>query len=661
MPLAKKIPEILVLIIMLSLVGFSIAEALGMCALDIINIVPGEHKNIASIVDSEALSRPVLIGNAMIDGNIWGLSNYQGSFAGWLKIYTDSTGHVQLESELNISGIQLKPWQVIAYPEISYGVKPWVPNIVPRMSEYLKLPMEVSKLPRVLALIDYAVLNSSTAYNFAFDIWVLKGSTIRTPQEGDIEIMIWLHREGPGFVPNPAGKNIDSVKTWVQVDGVLRELRFDVWFQERIGNGWSYIAFVPSESKPRGEVGLDISFFIEKAFELLNRGRDDYYVFSIEIGFELFYNPYINFQASVHKYSLIITKNTGIEVLSTLTKRSSPIITWITPWGYPLNVKNHSGDFIPGVVVAYDVDCGLCTNYLQIWLKNSLNYIRIFREKNEVVFINLFPEKYYPSWRWRGELNTITLDERVISELKKVVGDGEGIYIGFSELTACLNDNNCSAQIVEAYRTLKREFPSARLYYYGSGGDNVEAIISLYKRAELDLVGLDIWDYEYKDGRVYIAEYLAGKLGDLNKLIPGYSLIIGEIGFRLNDREAYIEAWNKDRPVAYEKGAHIIYYKQVIEHIASLGIRPAYLGIWAWNDGAFAIQNDFEAQRAIIETLQTIGLAPIAVCEEQLEKAKQGWISEPIAIIIIIPTIAFITALLLMLRARGYLAKKPTA
>ncbi|MEM1516913.1 MAG: hypothetical protein QXW88_05275 [Thermofilum sp.] len=620
------------------------------CVLDAVDIVPSGRAGVLSRVDSGSLWSPLVAGNVVVDGNAWGLDGYQGSFSGSLEIYSDSLGRLWFESKLNLSSVLLKAWQVVAYPELSYGVKPWTPGTVAPMSRQLELPVELSKLPRVVALVDYAVLSSSTAYNFAFDIWVLRGSSARAPREGDVEVMIWLHKEGIDFSPG-AGKNVGAVRTQALVDGKLVELSFDAWVQERIGGGWAYVAFVLRGSKPRGEIGLDISFLVRKALELLGLSQEGYYVFSIELGYELFYRPQVDFQAVVSKYKFVVSEEAGVEVLPAFTNRSKFLIAWVTPWGYLFDGESFSGDFIPGVVVAYDVDCGLCTGSLESWLDRSLKYVEALREKSGVVFVNLFPEKYHPSWKWRGELTRVALNEIVLSELKKIIGDGDGVYIGFSELTACVNDQGCRSELVDAYRALRGEFPLARLYYYGSGGDRVEAVVALYREAGLDLVGLDVWDYEYRSGRVAIARHLAEKLRELAEQVPNGSLMVGEVGFRLNDREAYVEAWNWQRPIVYDEGADATYYRQVVEHLASLGLRPAFLGVWAWNDGVFAIQKDFEVQKAIVEAAQGAGLQPRVVCKERSGAAAV------LAVIAAAPALA-VAALLLLFKVRRRKQKK---
>lgn len=592
----------------LSLACCTAATAPSAHALDVVSIVPSRYVGVASTVNASSPWNPVLIGNAVIDGNVWGLGDYRGLFSGYLTVYTDASGYLRFESRLDASLLRLEPWRVVGYPEVYYGVKPWIPGVVPSMSEHLELPAELPRMPRVLALVGYAVLDSSVAYNLAFDLWILRGPAAREPRGGDVELMIWLHRWGPEAPPSPAGTMVTDVRAQVLLDGELAEAPFDVWVQAMTPGGWTYVAFVMRDSRPRGEVGLDLTFFLEKTFELLGLSQAGYYVFSIELGFELFYGPRVDFSAVVNRFSLVVSEWGGVEVLRTLSGRSGQLIAWITPWGYPVDVEGFSRDFVPGVVIAYDVECGLCTPTLRAWLERSLRYVEGFRMRGDVVFVNLFPERYHPSWRWRGELLTVALNEEVLVRLKGVVGDGEGVYVGFSELTACVNNSECLGRLVEAYRVLRRELPAARLYYYGSGGDSVKALALLYREASLDLVGIDLWSYEYREGRVYIARYLVEKLRELSRLVPAGSLIVGEVGFRLNDREAYVEPWRKDRPLAYDEEADARYYRQVIEHLAELGLRPAYLGIWAWNDEVFAIQEDPGVQRAIVEAALETGL-----------------------------------------------------
>ncbi|MEM0325539.1 MAG: hypothetical protein QW733_00710 [Desulfurococcaceae archaeon] len=598
------------------------ATGFSPCVVDILNIIPVEYTSVASIVNSRVTSDPRLIGYAVIDGNLWGLIPYREQYEGYLKVYSDENGYFKVESKLNLTSTRLNPWNVVGYPEVYYGLKPWTPHIKPNMSKHLELPARLSELRTVLILVDYAVSKSTTNYNFALDVWLLRDATVRTPREGDLEVMIWLHREDFTGTLRPAGRKATTLKAPVLVDGKITELDFEVWIQERIGDGWTYVAFVLTHSKPQSEIGIDLTFFLVKAAEMLRLNRENLYVYSIELGFELFYNPIVEFQASVYRYSIAVSTREGLEPLLGLTDRSKRVVAWITPWGYPVRTDEFSRSFTPGVVVAYDIECGLCSRSLEAWFRESLRYIKAFKNTGRVVFINLFPEKYYPHWKWRGELELFLLNITVIEELKRVIGEGEGVYIGFSELTACVNNEVCLNEVVKAYRLLRELFPAARLFYYGSGGDSIEALIKLYREADLDLIGIDIWDYEYRNGRVYVASYLVDKLVKLSKVIPGHDLMVGEVGFRLYDSEGYIEPWNKHRPRVYDETAHISYYSQVLEHLMNIGLELSFLGIWAWNDEVYAIQVDPVLQSEIEKLAKNFGLLPKLFCIEHLEKQE---------------------------------------
>ncbi|MEM4913084.1 MAG: hypothetical protein QW579_02645 [Desulfurococcaceae archaeon] len=592
------------------------------CVVDILNIIPVEHTSAFSIVNSRVTSDPRLVGYAVIDGNLWGLIPYREQYEGYLKVYSDENGYFKVESKLNLASTRLNPWNVVGYPELYYGLKPWTPHIKPNMSKHLELPARLSELRRVLILVDYAILKSTTNYNFALDVWLLRDTTVRTPREGDLEVMIWLHSEDFTGTLRPAGRRVTTLKAPVLVDGKIIELDFEVWIQERIGDGWTYVAFVLTHSKPRGEIGLDLTFFLVKATEILRLNREDLYVYSIELGFELFYNPIVEFQASVYRYSIVVSTREGLEPLLGLTDRSKRLVAWITPWGHAVGTDEFSRSFTPGVVVAYDVECGLCSRSLEAWFSESLRYIKAFKNAGRVVFINLFPEKYHPYWRWRGELEFFVLNITVIEELKRIIGEGERVYLGFSELTACVNNEVCLNEVIRAYRLLKELFPAARLFYYGSGGDSVEALTKLYREAGLDLIGIDIWDYEYRNGRVYVASYLVDKLAKLSRVVPGYSLMVGEVGFRLYDREGYIEPWNKRRPIVYDETAHLKHYSQVLEHLMNIGLELSFLGIWAWNDDVYAIQGEPVLQSEILKLAKNWGLLPELICNEHREERE---------------------------------------
>lgn len=255
------------------------------------------------------------------------------------------------------------------------------------------------------------------------------------------------------------------------------------------------------------------------------------------------------------------------------------------PAGIPLYL-------VAGVVIAYDCEYGINASFLREWFSYSVELIGRLRSMGREVFINLFCEKYIPSWVWRGYLSDVKIYKEIINGLKNVIGNGNGTYIGFSELTTCVNDNKCRGKLVNIYKQLRREFPGSKLYYYGSGGDYVEAIQDLYRRAGLSLAGIDIWDLGYSNGAIYVKEYLHNKLASLANRIGWDTVIVGEIGFRVDDEQAYIEPWNKDRPIVYNNTITPIYYDQLLTDILiNKNAKPRYTGIWSWNDDVYSIMN----------------------------------------------------------------------
>jgi hypothetical protein len=564
----------------------------------VIKLLPTYKTHTISVGTSEKLWDEKEIGYGYIDVNLWGLKGFERDFNGSLELKIDEQGILELNSNLILDQIRLREWNVVAYPEIIYGMKPWSDNTKRNMSSHLVLPMKISELKQIHVLIDYLVYNSSTSINMAFDIWILRSDELRQPREGDVELMIWLYRSG-AETPRPAGEKIGIYTTDLMYNGKILKTNFYIWVSRNIGNGWSYIAYVIENPIRGGEVVLNLNNFMRDAIRILGLDPANYYLYSIELGFELFYNAHINVNAFISKYWLIIDSQ-NLEELKNLSIYSNKLVAWITPWGYKVDPKEFNKNFTPGVVVAYDAECGLCSTSLIEWFNISLILVKDFlNDKEKAVFINLFSEKYYPIWTWRGHLNKITINEDILKNLKIVIGKGQNIFIGFSELSNCINDQGCTKDLVEAYERIRREFPLARLYYYGSWGEDPDKIIKLKDLLNLSLIGIDIWSYEYENNRIYINKEIVYKLKKLIESIPNENLFIGEIGLRLDDKEAYIEPWNLNRPISYNEKIDEIYYSQIFEQLINLRLESIFLGIWSWNDGSYAIMKDKNVQDVI--------------------------------------------------------------
>lgn len=577
----------------------------------VLEIIPSAARNVYSSTRGGKFFDPLVTEQIAVDVNAWGLEGRGNTLKGHIDFVIDERGVIKLVANLNMTSRGFDPWDVIAYPEIVYGIKPWNPELKYVKEEFLKLPLSLKELPQIYALVDYAIINVSTAINLAFDLWILRTHEPRNPAREDVELMIWLYREGARKDVRPAGKHIKTVKIPLISEGALSEAEFEIWVEKGLGGGWTYIAYALKDSEERRELVLNVSFFVVEAMRILGLNLEDYYLSSLELGFEIFYNEAIDIVASIYRYYLVVSdKSMNLEQLLLTTGRATRLIAWIVPWGYNVYVEEFNEKFAPGIILAYDVDCGLCTRTLRAWANTSFKLIEDFLHRGKIVYVNLFCEKYYPSWKWRGELTKVTHDEEVLRELKRIVGDGEYVYIGFSEMTACINDQECFKVLVRTYEKLRELFPAARLYYYGSSGDDIESLLKLYKEAGLNIIGLDLWSYKYVEGKVKIDSYLVEKIRQLLGVVPRNAFFVGEIGLRLNDVEAYVEPFNKHRSIIREEGIHRAYYKQVLQHIHELGFKNGYLGIWSWNDEVYAIMIDESLQVLMIDEAVKLNVLP---------------------------------------------------
>ena len=321
---------------------------------------------------------------------------------------------------------------------------------------------------------------------------------------------------------------------------------------------------------------------------------------------------------------------------------SPQLVFWITPWGESFDPDRFPEYAVPGVVVAYDAECGLCTPTLRQWFEKSLSLIQRFRSRGREVFINFFCEKYVPSWSWRGYLREVVLPGEIVRGIASAIGDGRGAYLGFSELTSCVNSPECRDRLVELYDTLRAAFPGAKLYYYGSGGDSVEALRDLYMRARLDLVGLDFWEYSWTPQGITVKDHLVAKLKALALSVGWNATIVGEVGFRVDDAEAYVEPWNWSRKRVLDEGADARYYYQVLTDLLyGKNARPAYIGVWSWNDGVFAVKEEEDSLEAIASALSR---------KIPDSRAPQT----PVALLLVAATLVF---LLLVLRLKKHQAR----
>lgn len=254
-------------------------------------------------------------------------------------------------------------------------------------------------------------------------------------------------------------------------------------------------------------------------------------------------------------------------------------IFWVVPWGGTSQEVPYCST--PGIVVVIPCTPGASVDQTQF--QTSLALIGQYRGRG-TIFVNLF----CAASDWRGNLKQVDLSyaSSYLDELKAYLGNGSGAYVGFSEMTACVANATCRAELAGAYRELKAMFPAARLYYYGTSSESPNDILDLAAKAGLDLVGEDIYDYVYSNGALQVPQYFLANLNALKA--SGLPVMVGEVGFRICDAQGYIQPWNWQLPVKERNcSATISFYSQVLPQLASIG--PEYIGIWAWNDPAYGV------------------------------------------------------------------------
>ncbi len=252
------------------------------------------------------------------------------------------------------------------------------------------------------------------------------------------------------------------------------------------------------------------------------------------------------------------------------------IFIWIEPWMQNTTIPRWS---LPGIIIVYycngDIMC------LET-LNNSLALIRYYLNISKPVFIALYPTY----WTYRGGLsNPVYFNYSdltyVVNSLKAIDPSGRGLIIGFSEQWGCLQSPICESTLVKTYRLLEEEFPNAEFYYYDCC-INVNTMIRFAKEANITILGYDIYSYHYSKGVVYVNPSLLNDLSIVKK--HGFTLIIGEIGFRVCDANAWYNPSqaNPGIPIKINCTAPAVYLAEVLSQVSSL--KPAYIGIWAWDD-----------------------------------------------------------------------------
>lgn len=212
--------------------------------------------------------RIVVGGRYIVANNCWNRGAANG--AGKQRIFLE-----------DVNGQKVFGWQwswsstnnVVAYPEVICGTKPWDPPAAGLIPE---LPFQVGT-KRITADFDIAIKASGT-YNMAFSLWVAS-EIPATSGKITHEIMIWNDDSGVA----PAGSSRGALK----VGGTSYDVYVSPGHGDASGknsNSWTYIAFVAKRPVLRGP--LDITAFTDY---LVEKGilTKDLYITSLELGNEV--------------------------------------------------------------------------------------------------------------------------------------------------------------------------------------------------------------------------------------------------------------------------------------------------------------------------------------------------------------------------------------
>ncbi|MEM3998829.1 MAG: hypothetical protein QXM62_05575 [Ignisphaera sp.] len=245
---------------------------------------------------------------------MWGLNDYRGRFSGNVVMRCSANGPLIVNNSLVLTNVPKNPWDVIAYHEIVYGASPWETQTpYSKGVSALPMPRKVNEFPRVLAYLRYSFDRFNTAVNFAFNLWLKRNPAIAGVQPGDIEIMIWTFRGGGA---GPGGYKVRDITIPTLINGSIVNMNWEVYFAADWAIGWRYIAFVSSQNIRRGEVGIDLTAFIQATAQIINEVRPDlginpttigdFYVMTIEFGSEVFYTQYVDVDWTIYSYYLAL-------------------------------------------------------------------------------------------------------------------------------------------------------------------------------------------------------------------------------------------------------------------------------------------------------------------------------------------------------------------
>ncbi len=220
--------------------------------------------------------------------NFWNIERYEGET--WMAFYKQED---TVEFYADIKNIVLRDrnsW-VHGYPEVYYGYKPWSSHGT--SIEKLILPIKTSEFPDVYFGVKYSIwYEKNLPLNFAMETWITREPNQNSVSSGDIEMMVWLYANRLG----PAGRKVSEVKIPIILNGVIKMITWDVYFNS---GSWDYVTYKSKENIIEGEVNIPIKEFLKNLKDIIksNSSRitlekyENMYVTVWEVGTE-FGDPY---------------------------------------------------------------------------------------------------------------------------------------------------------------------------------------------------------------------------------------------------------------------------------------------------------------------------------------------------------------------------------
>ena len=123
-------------------------------------------------------------------------------------------------------------------------------------------------------------------------------------------------------------------------------------------------------------------------------------------------------------------------------------------------------------------------------------------------------------------------------------------------------------------------------------------------------MGYDNYNYNYVNGTVVVPQYVIDDMIYLED--HGYNgrFIMGELGLRVCDQEAYVNAWQNPYVGPVNCTAPAIYASQILRQYEE-EVHPTFIGIWAWNGPPFGVVDNPLMLEAISRYAEPPNLKPI--------------------------------------------------